>query len=47
MFLLLSQHVSAYIGHRQVIREEYTNDNGIYIKITVLVFVSWIRSDPA
>jgi hypothetical protein len=33
-FLLLhSQHASAQIGYHQVIREEYTNDDGIHIKL--------------
>jgi hypothetical protein len=29
--LFQSQHSSAQIGHHQVIREEYLNDDGIYI----------------
>jgi hypothetical protein len=33
MFLLFhSQHVSAQIGHYQVLREKYANDDGIDIK---------------
>jgi hypothetical protein len=31
ILLISSQHVSAQIGHRQVIFEEYTNDGGIHI----------------
>jgi hypothetical protein len=49
MFLLInSQHISAQIGHRQAILEEYTNDDGQRINynssITFLLFK--IVSDP-
>jgi hypothetical protein len=37
MFLLLnSQPVSAQIGHRQAIVEEYTNDDGIHINYNAI-----------
>jgi hypothetical protein len=38
MFLLShSQHVSAQIGHYQASHEEYTNDDRIHIRTTMLI----------
>jgi hypothetical protein len=33
LLLIQSQHVSVQIGHHQVNREEYTNDDGIHTKL--------------
>jgi hypothetical protein len=34
--LFHSHYVPAQTGHHQVIREQYTNDEGIYLKTTML-----------